>query len=58
MYFCGERLKVARQRRKLSGRQLAERAGLSYVTVSKAENGHQIQSETAVLLANALSYPL
>lgn len=58
MYFSGERLRVARQRRKLSGKQLAEKAGLTAVTVSKAENGHQVQDDTARLLANALQYPL
>lgn len=58
MWFSGERLRVARQRRKLSGKQLAEKAGITPVTVSKAENGHQIQDETAVSFATALSYPL
>lgn len=58
MYFSGERLRVARQRRKLSGKQLAENAGLTPVTVSKAENGHQVQEETAAAFADALGYPL
>lgn len=57
MLFSGERLRLARHRRKLSGKQLAEKAGVSPVTVSKAENGHQIQKETADQLAETLSFP-
>lgn len=58
MIFSGERLRVARQRRKLSGKQLADRAGVSAVTVSKAENGHQVQNDTASLLADSLGFPI
>ncbi|MCP5397205.1 MAG: XRE family transcriptional regulator [Sphingomonadaceae bacterium] len=58
MYFSGERLRVARQRRKMTGKQLAKKAKLTPVTVSKAENGHQIQLDTANSLAEALCYPL
>tara|TARA_R110001606_G_scaffold396801_2_gene571632 strand:+ start:1071 stop:2162 length:1092 start_codon:yes stop_codon:yes gene_type:complete len=57
MPFSGERLKVARQRRKLSGRLLAEKAKLTAVTISKAENGHQVEDSTADALASALDYP-
>lgn len=58
MIFCGHRLTVARQRRKLSGKELADLAGLTPVTVSKAENGHQVEPATAEKLAMALEYPL
>ena len=39
--FCAQRLRVARHRKKLTGKQLAEVAGVTDVTVSKVENGHQ-----------------
>lgn len=54
--FNGERLKVARFRRKLSGKGLAEAADLTAVTVSKIENGHQPERDTAERLAKALGY--
>jgi Zn-dependent peptidase ImmA (M78 family)/DNA-binding XRE family transcriptional regulator len=57
MTFSGERLKIARQRRGLSGVALAKKADLTPVTVSKAENGHQIDDLTVSKLAIALSYP-
>jgi Zn-dependent peptidase ImmA (M78 family)/DNA-binding XRE family transcriptional regulator len=56
--FSAERLKMARFRRKLSGKGLAEAAGLTPVTVSKAENGHQPDDATVQKLASALDYPL
>lgn len=55
--FSAQRLKVARQRKKLSGKQLAAAAGLTDVTVSKAENGHQPDETTINKLAAALGYP-
>lgn len=55
--FSAERLKMARFRRKLSGKGLAEAAGLTPVTVSKAENGHQPDDATVQKLAIALDYP-
>lgn len=58
MNFSAHRLIVARQRRKLSGKDLAERAGLTPVTISKAENGHQVERVTAKKIAEALEYPL
>ncbi|MGH6651044.1 MAG: helix-turn-helix domain-containing protein [Sphingopyxis sp.] len=58
MIFNSERLKVARQRRKLSGKALADLAGLTSVTISKAENGHQVDTETVSKLALALAYPI
>ena len=58
MIFSADRLIIARQRRRLSGKELADRAGLTSVTVSKAENGHQVESTTASKLAYALDYPI
>ncbi|AEG49186.1 protein of unknown function DUF955 [Sphingobium chlorophenolicum L-1] len=58
MTFSAHRLIVARQRRKLSGKDLADRAGLTPVTISKAENGHQVEMATAEKIAKALEYPL
>ena len=49
---------MARQRRKLSGKGLADAAGVSPVTVSKVENGHQPDEATAEKLARATGYPL
>jgi Zn-dependent peptidase ImmA (M78 family)/DNA-binding XRE family transcriptional regulator len=58
MNFCADRLVIARQRRKLTGKELADLAGLTPVTVSKAENGHQIEAETVEKLARATRFPL
>ncbi|RYY08674.1 MAG: ImmA/IrrE family metallo-endopeptidase, partial [Alphaproteobacteria bacterium] len=58
MSFSAHRLTIARQRRKLTGKELGEIAGLTPVTVSKAENGHQVEPGTAERLANALGFPL
>ena len=55
--FDADRLKVARQRRKLSGKGLAELAGITPVTVSKIENGHQPDTAIVDRLASALDYP-
>ena len=55
--FNSERLKLARQRRKLSGKGLAERAGITPVTVSKIEHGHQPDSSVVDKIALALNYP-
>lgn len=56
--FCADRLKVARYRRKLTGKQLAALADLTDVTVSKVENGHQPDDFTAQKLAKALNFPI
>lgn len=58
MSFSAKRLTIARQRRKLTGKELGELAGLTPVTISKAENGHQVEHATAERLANALGFPL
>lgn len=55
--FSAERLKIARHRRKLSGKGLAELAGITPVTVSKVENGHQPDEETVIKLVDALAFP-
>lgn len=55
--FNGDRLKIARQRRKLSGKRLAELAGVTPVTVSKSENGHQPEDAVVEKFAAALDYP-
>lgn len=58
MLFSGERLRVARQRRRLTSKGLADKAGLTPVTVSKAENGHQVGQATVEAFAVALDYPI
>lgn len=55
--FNSSRLKIARQRRKLSGKRLAELAGVTPVTISKIENGHQPEAAVVDKLAAALGYP-
>lgn len=55
--FNAERLKMARYRRKLSGKGLAELAGLTAVTISKLENGHQPDDETVRRLSKSLEFP-
>lgn len=57
MTFHAERLRIARQRRKLSGKALAELSGTTAVTISKIENGHQPEDETVARIAGALDYP-
>lgn len=56
--FNGKRLGLARKRRRLTGKGLAERAGISAITVSRLENGgNEPDAETIVKLATALDYP-
>lgn len=55
--FNADRLKIARQRRKLSGKGLAELANVTPVTISKIENGHQPDVSVVRKIANALKYP-
>ncbi len=55
--FCADRLKIARYRRKLTGKELAAAAGVTDVTVSKVENGHQPDDVTVEKLVSALGYP-
>lgn len=57
--FSSERIApVAMLRRMLRQVELADRAGLTSVTISKAENGHQVEPATAERIAEALDYPL
>lgn len=55
--FSSARLKIARQRRMLSGKRLAEKSGISAVTVSKIENGHHPDEATISALIRALEFP-
>jgi Zn-dependent peptidase ImmA (M78 family)/DNA-binding XRE family transcriptional regulator len=55
--FNADRLRLARQRRRLSGKGLAERAGITAVTISKIENGHQPEPYIVKKIATALRYP-
>ena len=56
--FNHKRLSLARQRRRLTGKGLAELASISAITVSRLENGeNQPDEETIARLARALSYP-
>lgn len=55
--FNSERLKLARQRRRLTGKRLAELAGVTPITVSKVENGHLPEEDTIDRLVSALGFP-
>lgn len=55
--FSHGRLSLARKRRRLTGKGLAEKAGLSPVTISRLENGENPDDETVTKIAEALDYP-
>src|SRR5438067_569020 len=56
--FNHKRLSLARKRRRLTGKGLAELARISAITVSRLENGeNQPDEETVGRLARALEYP-
>ncbi|WP_120499390.1 ImmA/IrrE family metallo-endopeptidase [Roseovarius sp. EL26] len=55
--FNSARLKIARERRLLSSKGLAELVGVSAVTLSKYENGYEPEEATIDRLANVLGYP-
>lgn len=55
--FNSARLRVARERRLLSSKGLADLAGVSAVTLSKYENGHEPEEATVDRLAKVLGYP-
>jgi Zn-dependent peptidase ImmA (M78 family)/transcriptional regulator with XRE-family HTH domain len=56
--FNHKRLSLARKRRRLTGKGLAEKASLSPITVSRLENSeNQPDEETVKRLAQALGYP-
>jgi Zn-dependent peptidase ImmA (M78 family)/DNA-binding XRE family transcriptional regulator len=57
--FSYKRLCLARQRRRLTAKALAEATGVSYVTISRLENGENVpEDETVAKLAQALDYPI
>lgn len=56
--FNHKRLSLARKRRRLTGKRLAELTGLSAVTISRLEKGENQPDEGSVTrLAGALDYP-
>lgn len=57
--FCPNRLVTARKRRKLSARELAERVGLSHVTITRLEKGETNSPEhsTIEMIASELGFP-
>jgi Zn-dependent peptidase ImmA (M78 family)/DNA-binding XRE family transcriptional regulator len=57
--FNHKRLSLARKRRRLTGKGLADAARISAITVSRLENGeNQPDEETVAKLAHALKYPV
>jgi Zn-dependent peptidase ImmA (M78 family)/transcriptional regulator with XRE-family HTH domain len=57
--FCPERLSLARKRRRLTARALAERTGLAVDTISRLEHGFNKPDElTVARLAKALDFPV
>lgn len=59
MYKFGERLKYVRKQLDISQKMLAERLGISYVTVSQWESGKRIpKGRTARRIAEALEVPV
>lgn len=57
--FNPKRLILARQRRRLTGKGLAEACGLTAITISRLENGENQPDETSVSkIASALAYPV
>jgi Zn-dependent peptidase ImmA (M78 family)/DNA-binding XRE family transcriptional regulator len=57
--FNKKRLSLARKRRRLTGKGLAETAAVSPITISRLENGeNDPDDETVARLARALSYPV
>jgi Zn-dependent peptidase ImmA (M78 family) len=55
--FNAKRLSLVKKRRGLNGKGLAERAGLSPITVSRIENGEPPDEDTVERLGKALRYP-
>jgi putative transcriptional regulator len=53
--MVGHKVRELREERRMSQTELAERAGISRVTVNRVENGHLVPSATTVVqLAGAL----
>jgi len=57
MEFNAKRLSLAKKRRGLNGKGLAECAGVSPVTISRIENGENPDDVTVAKLSAALNYP-
>ena len=58
MSFSGQRLKLARQRRRLTGTDLGRLAGVSSVTISRLERtNNEPEEATVIALSEALNYP-
>ena len=56
--FNPERLELARKRRRLTAKSLAEKAGIAPVTLSRIVNRQQVPDDTTVAaLVGALGYP-
>lgn len=56
--FNHKRLSLARKRRRLTGKGLADRAGVSAITISRLKNGeNEPDGDTVAKLARALDYP-
>ncbi len=58
--FSPSRLELARKRRQITKKSLAERAGISQVTLTRIEKGQtqEPEEETLRALANVLAFPL
>ncbi len=59
-YLVGERVHLARRRRRLTSQQLATKAGTTRVTVSKLENARKprVTLDVVVRIAKALGVSL
>src|SRR5713101_4300934 len=58
MSFNPRRLSLARMRRRLTAKALAEKAGLAVDTISRLENGNNVPDDLTVeKLARALNFP-
>lgn len=56
--FNPNRMVLARKRRRMTGKELAERSGVSVMTISRLENGENTPDDTTVSkLAAALDFP-
>lgn len=56
--FNAVRMVLARKRRRMTGKDLAERSGLSAMTISRLENGENIPDDTTISkLSMALEFP-
>ena len=58
--MTGDKIRVARAMKRITQEQLAEKAGISRVTLRKIENGQtkNMSIKTAMSIADALGLPL